>query len=54
VDVFYICHYDESQSLLPNKEIEDIVWVTDIDSLQMDLVAFDSTKAALSLVKNHR
>lgn len=52
-DVFFICHYDESQTLLPNEEIEEIVWVTDINSFEMNLLAFDSTKAALSLTKNH-
>jgi ADP-ribose pyrophosphatase YjhB (NUDIX family) len=54
VDAFFICHYDESQTLLPNEEIEEIVWIKDINSLEMNLLAFDSTKAALSLVKNHQ
>jgi len=53
VDTFYICHYDESQTLLPNEEIEEIVWVTDINSLQMNHLAFNSTKAALALAKDH-
>lgn len=54
VDAFYICHYDEKQTLLPNEEIEEIVWVKDVDSLQMELLAFDSTRAALSLIGAHR
>lgn len=53
VDTFFICNYDENQTLLPNEEIDEIVWVKDINSLDMNLMAFDSTKAALSLVKNY-
>ncbi len=51
VDAFYICHYDENQTLQPNEEIEEMVWVKDINSFQMDQLAFDSTKAALTLLK---
>ncbi len=51
-DAFFTCHYDERQSILPNDEIEEIVWAQDINSVPLDMLAFDSTKAVFSLLRS--
>lgn len=52
VDTIFTCHYNEKNTPVANDEISEVVWVDDIRSFSLDQMAFNSTKAAMSMFKS--
>lgn len=51
-DTFFMCNYDGMTDPQPNDEISEIIYIKDIHSFQLDLLAFQSSRSAFTLYKN--
>lgn len=52
-DSFFLCHYREPDSLSPGDDVAELHWI-DVNHVDIDDCAFESTKAIIEQLRRHR